>query len=102
MTAGLWPVIHLASFEAITGPKVDDWLVKMVGLLAAVIGGTVYIAAEREMRSLEILFLAIASAAAFTAIDVWYSLQGRIALIYLADAVLELLIVLMLAISKWR
>jgi hypothetical protein len=40
LVTGLWPLVHLASFEAITGPKVDDWLVRMVGLLAAVIGAT--------------------------------------------------------------
>jgi hypothetical protein len=28
---GVWPLLHMASFEAVTGPKVDDWLVKMVG-----------------------------------------------------------------------
>ena len=32
---GIWPILHLPSFEAITGPKIDDWLVHMVGLLAA-------------------------------------------------------------------
>ena len=99
---GLWPLVHMTSFEAITGPKTDDWLVKMVGLLAAVIGGTLFIAAGRNHASLEIRFLAIASALAFAAIDSWYSLQGRIAMVYLADAVVELLIIALLAISKWR
>ena len=22
---GTWPILHLASFEAVTGPKTDDW-----------------------------------------------------------------------------
>lgn len=38
VVTGLWPLIHLTSFEAVTGPKTDDWLVHMVGLLAASIG----------------------------------------------------------------
>ena len=42
------------------------------------------------------------SALAFAAIDSWYSLQGRIAMVYLADAVVELLIISLLATSKWR
>ena len=93
MVTGIWPVLHMPSFEAVTGPKVDDWLVKMVGLLAFVIGATIFLATRRDSITREILFLAIASALAFTAIDVWYSLSGRISLIYLGDAVVELAIV---------
>jgi hypothetical protein len=101
VVTGLWPVVHMPSFEAITGPKVDDWLVKMVGLLAAVIGGTLYTAARGRNRSYEILLLAIASALAFTMIDTWYSVTGRISLIYLADAVVEIAIVVLLVRARW-
>lgn len=100
LLTGLWPLIHMASFEAVTGPKVDDWLVRMVGLLVAVIGGTLYLAAQRGNRTLEILGLAIGSALAFTSIDVWYALTGRISPIYLADAVVEIVIVVLLARSR--
>ena len=98
---GLWPVVHFPSFDAVTGPKVDDWLVRMVGLLAAVIGGTLYTAARRRTRTSEILLLAIGSALAFTVIDTWYSLAGRISLIYLADAVVEIAIIVLLLRSRW-
>lgn len=97
---GLWPVVHMASFEAITGPKVDDWLVKMVGLLAAVIGGTLSLASQRAVQTLEILSLAISSALAFTVIDAWYALSGRISSIYLADAAVEVAIVVLLATTR--
>ena len=97
---GLWPVIHMPSFEAMTGPKVDDWLVKMVGLLAAVIGGTLSLASQRANHSLEIFWLAVSSALAFTGIDVWYALSGRISPIYLADAAVEIAIVLLLVTLK--
>lgn len=97
---GLWPVIHMPSFEAITGPKVDDWLVKMVGLLAFVIGGTLILASQRANRSLEVLWLAVTSALAFAMIDVWYALNGRISPIYLADAAVEIAIVLLLVTLK--
>ena len=93
MFTGLWPLIHMASFEVVTGSKVDDWLVKMVGLLAFVIGGTLFLAAQRAAISFEIVTLAIGSALAFTAIDVWYALSGRISAIYLADAVVEIALV---------
>jgi energy-converting hydrogenase Eha subunit E len=96
LMTGLWPLVHMASFEAVTGPKVDDWLVRMVGLLAAVIGGTLYLAAQRGTRALEVMVLAVSSALAFAAIDTWYAMKGRISPIYLADAALEIAIVLLL------
>ena len=93
MATGLWPVVHMASFEAITGPKTDDWLVKMVGLLAFVIGATIYSATRHSRITKDVVLLAIGSALAFTAIDLWYALSGRISLIYLGDAAVELAIV---------
>jgi hypothetical protein len=97
LVTGLWPLIHLASFEAITGPKTDDWLVKMVGLLAAVIGAALLMAARPPSRGApEILVLAVGSAAAFAAVDVWYVAQGVIARVYLADAAVEIGLIAML------
>ncbi|MGH7580262.1 MAG: hypothetical protein ACREM9_08825, partial [Gemmatimonadales bacterium] len=96
LLSGLWPLAHLASFEAVTGAKVDDWLVRMVGLLAAVIGATLLLAARRGNRAPEILLLAVGSAVAFTAVDVWYALRGRIAPVYLGDAVVEMVLVVLL------
>ncbi|HUR94034.1 MAG TPA: hypothetical protein VMY76_05595 [Gemmatimonadales bacterium] len=87
----------MPSFEAITGPKVDDWLVRMVGLLATVIGATLLVAARQGARTLELHVLALGSASAFAAIDIWYALQGRISSIYLADAVLQLGLLALLA-----
>lgn len=88
---GLWPVLHLPSFEAVTGPKIDDWLVRTVGLLAVAVGSAIGVAAVRRRPwSAEILTLAGGSAAAFAAIDFWYALGGRIPPVYLLDGVVEL------------
>ena len=100
--SGLWPLFHMASFEAITGPKVDDWLVRMVGLLAAVIGMTLLVAVRRRSRDVVPLVLAVGSALAFAAIDIWYALGGVISPIYLADAAVELLLVALLAATSRR
>jgi len=100
LLTGLWPLVHLASFEAITGPKVDDWLVRMVGLLAAVIGTSLVIAGRQGKQGLEIVVLAVGTALAFTAVDVWYALQGRIAPVYLVDAVGELAMVALLVSAR--
>lgn len=91
---GVWPVVHLPSFEAVTGPKTDGWLVHMVGLLAAVIGMTLGAATVRNrLGDSEVLLLAVGSALAFAAIDLWYGLSGRISPIYLADAAVQLFLV---------
>lgn len=48
LAMGLWPLVQLPSFEAVTGPKTDDWLVHMVGLLAGVIGAALGVAAVHD------------------------------------------------------
>ena len=48
LPTGVWPLINMATFEAITGAKFDDWLVKTVGVLVSVIGGVLAIAAQRR------------------------------------------------------
>ena len=37
LVSGVWPIIHIASFLKITGPKTDLWLVKTVGVLLSVL-----------------------------------------------------------------
>ena len=86
---GVWPILHIASFEAVTGPKVDDWLVKTVGALVAVIGATLCVASWLGRVSPEAQVLAMGSALCLGAVDVVYPLLGRISRVYLADAVVE-------------
>src|SRR5689334_16187102 len=90
VVTGLLPIVSMRVFELITGPKVDDWLVRMVGLLAAVIGATLVLAARRGRFSDELLLLAVGSAISFTVIDVFYAAVGRISMIYFGDAIVEI------------
>jgi len=96
LVTGVWPILHLASFEAVSGPKTDDWLVRMVALLVVVIGATLWTAVRRRTWTREVQVLAIGSALAFAAIDIRYAVAGRISPIYLADAGLELAFVALL------
>jgi hypothetical protein len=91
VVAGLWPIVHLRSFEAVTGPKLEGWLVKTVGALIAVAGAALAVAGRRPAGGLETAVLGAGSAAALAAIDVWYAgRRRRIHPIYLADAAVEL------------
>jgi hypothetical protein len=38
LLTGIWPIIHIGSFMAVTGYKTDIWLVKMVAFLSVTIG----------------------------------------------------------------
>lgn len=87
VAGGLWPVFHRRSFEHATGPKADFWLVKTVGLLLAGSGAVLMMAGvRRRAHTREIRTLAVASAAALTAIDLTYVPRRRISRIYLLDA----------------
>lgn len=86
---GVWPLVHLPSFEAVTGPKADDWLVRTVGSLLGVVGGVLISAGRRRRITPEVRALAVGSAGALAAIDCIYAAKGRISRVYLLDAALE-------------
>jgi hypothetical protein len=90
----------MRTFEAVTGPKVDRWLVKTVGVLVAVIGVSLLADARRPSRAS--MLLGVGSAAALGGVDVVYALRGRISKIYLADAVVETLLVTLWALGGRR
>jgi hypothetical protein len=90
VVTGAWPIVHMRSFEAITGPKNDKWLVNMVGALAVANGIALAFGARRETVSEETIVLAACSATAFAAIDLVYVSRGTIHPIYLGDAAVEL------------
>lgn len=89
VATGVWPILHMRSFEAVTGEKTDDWLVKTVGALIAVAGVTMTVAGLRRRVTPEIALLAAGSAAALAAVDVIYTQKGVIPPVYLLDAVAE-------------
>ena len=104
LLTGCWPLVHLTSFEAVTGPKTDDWLVQMVALLVVVIGATIGWGARRMQPAVpaEVVLLALLSAASFTGIDLVHGLSGRIAPIYLADAAVEIVLMLWILLAARR
>jgi len=94
MAAGIWPVLHIDSFQAVTGDKTDLWLVKTLGLLITVIGAAVFAARKRPALFPETFVLATGSALVLGTVDVVYALWGVISKIYLLDAVPEAALVL--------
>ena len=93
MLTGIWPVVHLSSFLAVTGHKTDTWLVQTLGLLIFVVGAALCVAAYRREKSAEIAVLALGSAAALAGVDVYFVFNRTISAVYLLDAVLEVAII---------
>jgi hypothetical protein len=89
LATGLWPLFHMRSFQRVTGPKTDEWLVNTVGALVAVVGAVLFLAGVRRRVTAEVAALAAGAAAALSAVDVHYVLRRRISPVYLLDAVLE-------------
>lgn len=89
VASGLWPILHLHSFEKLTGPKADGWLVKTVGGLLAVIGLSLIAGGAVRGPSRAMRVLGLGSAAVLALVDVVYASRGRISTIYFADAALQ-------------
>src|SRR3954466_14187786 len=87
IAGGLWPLLHVRSFEAVLGPKTDVWLVRTVaGLL--VVNGAVQVSASSGSPDALVLArrLGIGTALTLGTVDVVYVATGRISRMYLLDA----------------
>jgi hypothetical protein len=100
LVTGLWPLVHMRSFEAVTGPKLEGWLVKTVGLLIGSIGAALLTSARSSAAARPVLVLGTTSAAVLAGVDVYYVAKRRIKPIYLLDAALELAFVVAWSLSR--
>ncbi|MDQ6708282.1 MAG: hypothetical protein M3Z85_20175 [Acidobacteriota bacterium] len=89
VVSGLWPVFDRESFERVTGPKTDFWLVKTVGLLLTTAGGALIAAGLRRSVPPELKMVGAGSAASLSGIGFYYGTKGRISRIYLVDAMVQ-------------
>src|SRR5829696_4552055 len=89
VVGGVWPLVHIGSFEAVFGPKADRWLVKTVaGLL--IVNGLAQLATSPSPDGMrQARRLGFGTAAVLAAIDLVYVPAGRISKMYLLDAVVE-------------
>jgi hypothetical protein len=87
VATGLWSLLHRRSFEAVTGPKTDFWLVRTVGGLALACGAVLGASVVRGRQYREIQLLAGAQAVVFVTADLFAArTQSRV---YLGDVVLQ-------------
>jgi hypothetical protein len=82
LLTGLWAIAGIRTFQMVTGPKTDLWLVKTVGAVLISAG-------LRSSVTFEIFTLAVGSCPALAAVDIIYAGKKVISEIYLPDAALE-------------
>ena len=89
---GAWPLLHLRSFETVTGPKLEEWLTKGVGACWLNVGIHLVAAGRHGGRvRRDVRGLAIRMAAAFAAIDFHYAgRRRRISPVYLINGFVQL------------
>ena len=90
---GIWPLVGIRSFQVLTGPKTDLWLVKAVAGLVAAVGAGVTAAGLRQRVTPEIALIGAGSGVALASVDVVYVAKRRISPVYLLDALGELVII---------
>ena len=95
VVTAVWPLVHMRSFLWVTGPKTDLWLVRTVGLMTLVVGLQLVVGVAFLGGSLPVLLVSsLGAGLALTAIDLIYVAKRVISPIYLADAALEILLML--------
>lgn len=90
IASGVWPLLSRRSFERVTGPKTDFWLVQTVGLLIVSIGvGLARSARYESTPGPAIASIGVTAAAALALMDVVNVGRRRISRVYLLDAAAE-------------
>ena len=87
---GIWPLLHIESFQKVTGRKTDLWLVRTVGVLVLVIGLGLIVGGITRRFEPALILIAMASAVGLTGIDLVYAFKRVISPVYLLDALVEI------------
>ena len=101
MATALWPIAHIRSFEAVTGPKTDNWLVKTVGALLLPVAVCWLWNAYNQTVSAEAALLGIGTAIGLGFVDFYYASIGRISKIYMADGVVQIVFIVCWITGWW-
>lgn len=92
LLTGVWPLLHLDSFIAVTGYKTDVWLVKTVGALLLPMSMTLFYFFFRATDRVPAILLGALSSIAFIAVDFHYATKDTIRDVYMLDGAVEIII----------
>jgi uncharacterized protein (TIGR04206 family) len=89
LAGGLWPLVHMRSFERVFGPKTDRWLVRVVAGLLTGVGYSQLRAAGGQEGVEHARRIGVATSATLLAVELVYVPARRIRPTYLLDAAAE-------------
>lgn len=95
LATSCWALLDLDSFMAVTGYKTDQWLVKTVALLLLCLNAPVFYCLLKNNLPRILEGQQISMSTALIAVDVYYSLTGVISKIYLLDAHVQFVAILL-------
>ena len=87
LVTGLWPIVHRRSFEALTGPKADVFVVETAGGLFAAIGVTILQGSRQHRPARAVHLLGVLTALGSVGAIARHA--PRLRAVYLLDAALE-------------
>lgn len=90
LLSGAWPLVHMRSFEAASGPKTDRWLVRTVAGLLVTNGAVQLMTGSSAEALAQARRIGLGTAATMAAVDTVHGGTGRISRRYLLDALVEL------------
>jgi hypothetical protein len=90
LVTGAWPLLHMGSFLALTGPKRDLWLVRTAGSMITAIGAGLLVGSRRGRVAPSWALAGAIACAGLAAVDLRPGPPRRISRMYLADAAVEL------------
>jgi hypothetical protein len=86
----------------VSGPKTDIWLVKTVAVLLLAICAGLLAAIVLRSYHWPVIIMAMSSCFVLLIIDLYYVLSGTISRVYLGDAFIELVLLLLYIIMCFR
>ena len=89
LLAGAWPLASLKSFEAVTGPKRERWLIRSLATAMAVAGAALLSGARSRRVTPELALLANGMGLGFGLLELTNVIRGRIRRVYLGDVALQ-------------
>jgi hypothetical protein len=89
LTTGLWPLVHMPSFELLLGRKEEHWLVHTVSGLLIATGASQLRTGPTPSAIAAARRTGVGTALSLALIDLRYAAPGRISRMYLVDALIE-------------
>ena len=102
LTAGLWVLVDIDSFQSVTGRKTDLWLVKTVACFITLTGLLLCVTAGRRRVPVELAAVALGQNLILSSVAFVYVLKGTISTIYLFDAFIQAAMALAWLVVLWN